>query len=76
MRGGTAVAAACLLALAACNRSAPVSNSTSAPPAPAPTVGAPVPDTSGSPPQRFIVCPGNPRCPPAAGNRPEAKPEN
>ena len=36
-------------------------------------VGA-APDEAGGPRERFIVCPGNPRCPPA-GNRPRNRPD-
>ena len=38
-------------------------------PSDAPPTAAPAPVTAG-PRERFIVCPGNPRCPPTEGNRP------
>ena len=76
-----------LLILAACGGApAPVQNNTAVPPddiiapdmrqptqgqAPAPTPSR-TPMQSGTPPERFIVCPGNPRCPPA-GSRPRER---
>lgn len=69
-----AVAGLLLLALAACGQpgdkaDAP-GNMTAGSPGPAPAQGLnPAPaemnmDTGHAPPERFIVCPGNPRCPP------------
>jgi hypothetical protein len=82
----TAASAALLLALAACGRTAPANNGADAPPpetprvdnmstmSPAPAqsmghVGA-EPDEGDGPRNRFIVCPGNPRCPPE-GSEPQ-----
>ena len=67
----------CLLALAACG-GAPAPNNTASPPdaviapdmgppsAPAPTQAPTMsdPGEAGGPENRFVVCPGNPRCPP------------
>lgn len=78
------VALPCLLALAACGGGAPppVNTSTESPApsdpgpeashAPVGQGNAPppnVPNPTQAPPSRFIVCPGNPRCP-AEGTRP------
>ena len=76
------------LALAACDRAPPPSQNTSAAPDPStmsapeppmdqgqaapPSEPAPAPAQGGGPRERFVVCPGNPRCPPA-GSRPKGQ---
>jgi hypothetical protein len=80
-----AATALVLLALAACEQASgpgdrpPVRNSATTATPPSPSTGSvgqgQVPDTrSGqpAPPERFIVCPGNPRCPPE-GSQPKGR---
>jgi hypothetical protein len=73
-----AVPACLLLALAACGGGAAQSNGSGTASAPSPTTGAPSrdPEPDGTGPRNsFIVCPGNPRCPPE-GSQPKGREGN
>jgi hypothetical protein len=52
------------LALAACGQSAAPPQSESAPPAAAPAPTESASGNASAPQESFIVCPGDPRCPP------------
>ncbi len=86
-----AAATAIFLALAACDAGSGGDNSRAAPgpgaagnamapdmsepQMPAPTMAAPAETEGGAPRNAFIVCPGNPRCPPTADTRPAKDPD-
>jgi len=75
------VAVALLLALAGCGGGGPGPGNAATAPGPAPVqrMDAPLPDmnteAAHAPPERFIVCPGDPRCPPE-GSQPKGRQPN